>query len=91
MIPDRFIDLEESGYLWMTGWRCMNCGHVVDPVTEHNRKRQAQGLVDVAMVKRPVEHAFKTKTSRSPQGGVFDSPQADSQAVSMISDKSQAA
>jgi uncharacterized OB-fold protein len=44
MIPDRFIDLEETGHLWMTGWRCMNCGHVVDPVTEHNRKRQAQGL-----------------------------------------------
>jgi hypothetical protein len=28
----------------------MNCGHVVDPVTEHNRKLQAQGLVGVVNV-----------------------------------------
>jgi hypothetical protein len=50
MVPDRFIDLEETGHLWMSGWRCMNCGHVVDPVTERNRKLQAQGLVGVVTV-----------------------------------------
>jgi hypothetical protein len=44
MVTDRFIDLDETGRLWMPGWRCMNCGHVVDHVTERNRKMQAQGL-----------------------------------------------
>jgi hypothetical protein len=91
MISDQFIDLEETGYLWMSGWRCMNCGHLVDPVTEHNRKLQAQGVVAVATVKRPGELASKTKTSRPPQDGVFDLSQRESRAVSMISDESQAA
>jgi hypothetical protein len=48
MVSDRFIDLEETGHLWMSGWRCMNCGYVVDPVTERNRRLQAQELVGVA-------------------------------------------
>ena len=47
MVPARFIDLEQTGYLWMSGWRCMNCGHVADAVTEYNRKLQAQGLMAV--------------------------------------------
>ena len=91
MITDRFIDLEETGYLWMTGWRCMNCGHVVDHVTEHNRKLQAQGLVDVATVKRTVEHASKIQKATSAQAGIVRSPQTDSRAASMIGNESQAA
>ena len=50
MVSDRFIDLQETGHLWMTGWRCMNCGHVVDPVTEENRKLQAEKRLTVAPV-----------------------------------------
>ena len=55
MVPDRFIDLEETGHLWMSGWRCMNCGHVVDSVTERNRKMQAQGLIDVLSLPQAVK------------------------------------
>ncbi len=91
MISDRFIDLEETGHLWMAGWRCMNCGHVVDHVTEYNRKRQAQGLVDVATVKRTVEHAPKVRKARSAQAGIVHSPQTESRAASMTGNESQAA
>jgi hypothetical protein len=31
MVVDHFIDMEESGGLWMCGWRCVACGDVVDP------------------------------------------------------------
>jgi hypothetical protein len=57
MVSDRFIDLEETGHLWMTGWRCMNCGYVVDHVTEQNRRLQAQGLIGLVEVKRKPEGA----------------------------------
>jgi hypothetical protein len=43
MISDSFIDLEETGHLWMKAWRCMNCGCIADAVVEQNRKLQAAG------------------------------------------------
>ena len=40
MTKDHFMDLlESSGDMWLTGWRCLNCGHVYDPVMERNRLR----------------------------------------------------
>jgi hypothetical protein len=47
MISDSFIDLEQTGHLWMTAWRCMNCGCIADPVVEENRRLQAAGRGDV--------------------------------------------
>ena len=39
MVKDHFMDFEGSmGHMWMTGWRCMNCGHVHDPMIERNRQ-----------------------------------------------------
>ena len=43
MISDSFIDLEETGHLWMRAWRCMNCGCIADAVVEQNRRLQAAG------------------------------------------------
>jgi uncharacterized Zn finger protein len=41
MVEDHFLDFEgTTGYMWMTGFRCMNCGHVYDPVIEQNRQAQ---------------------------------------------------
>jgi hypothetical protein len=91
MISDRFIDLEETGHLWMTGWRCMNCGHVVDPVTEHNRTLQAQGLVDVTMVNRTAGHAATMSRASSAKAGITQPPQRESQAVSIPCIESHAA
>lgn len=39
MVEDHFMDFEGTiGHMWMTGWRCMNCGHVYDPMIERNRQ-----------------------------------------------------
>jgi hypothetical protein len=39
MARDHFLDLQESGgEWWLEGWRCINCGHVFDPVLEKNRR-----------------------------------------------------
>jgi hypothetical protein len=39
MTRDHFLDFEgTAGFTWMTGWRCLNCGHIYDPVIERNRQ-----------------------------------------------------
>jgi uncharacterized Zn finger protein len=46
MAKDHFMDLLESCEdMWLTGWRCLNCGHVFDPVMERNRLRQGMAAV----------------------------------------------
>ena len=39
MVKDHFMDFEGTmGHMWLTSWRCMNCGHVHDPMIERNRQ-----------------------------------------------------
>jgi hypothetical protein len=46
MAKDHFLDLLESAEsMWMAGWRCLNCGNVLDPVTERNRRGQEMASV----------------------------------------------
>lgn len=46
MVEDHFLDFEgTTGYMWMTGFRCMNCGHVYDPVIEQNRQAQREKVL----------------------------------------------
>jgi hypothetical protein len=47
MVEDHFFDFEGTqGFMWMKGWRCMNCGHAEDPLTAANRRlHEAAGLV----------------------------------------------
>lgn len=37
MVIDHFIDMEETGGLWLRGWRCVTCGEVVDPMIMRHR------------------------------------------------------
>jgi hypothetical protein len=38
MIRDSFVDLrDDTGRLMFEGWRCINCGEVVDPVVLTHR------------------------------------------------------
>jgi hypothetical protein len=37
MVPDRFVDVEESGQREFGGWRCLVCGNITDPVIVANR------------------------------------------------------
>jgi hypothetical protein len=53
MVKDHFMDFEGTiGHMWMTGWRCMNCGHVYDPMIERNRQL-AQTEVRVSASSEP--------------------------------------
>ncbi|HEX9154675.1 MAG TPA: hypothetical protein VF819_03865 [Nitrospira sp.] len=53
MARDHFLDLQESGgEWWMEGWRCINCGHVFDPVVEQNRRLHAAAMAS-AVVRAP--------------------------------------
>jgi hypothetical protein len=46
MAKDHFIDLMESAEsMWIAGWRCLNCGNVLDPVMERNRRGQGMTAV----------------------------------------------
>ena len=43
MAKDHFMDLLESSEdMWLAGWRCLNCGNVLDPVMERNRLGQGK-------------------------------------------------
>ena len=37
MVADCFVDLEASGETAFTGWRCVVCGDISDPVIIANR------------------------------------------------------
>jgi hypothetical protein len=42
MEEDHFLDVMESGgEMWITAWRCLNCGNVLDHVMEQNRMKYA--------------------------------------------------
>ena len=46
MAKDHFMDLLESSEdMWLAGWRCLNCGNVLDPVMERNRLAQGKTAV----------------------------------------------
>ena len=46
MAKDHFLDLMESAEsMWLVGWRCLNCGNVLDPVVEQNRRGQEMPTV----------------------------------------------
>ena len=60
MVTDSFIDLHETGHLWMKAWRCMNCGYVVDAVAAQNRLLQAAGRI--GSIKTP-SHQERITTS----------------------------
>jgi uncharacterized Zn finger protein len=55
MAKDYFIDLMESAEsMWMAGWRCLNCGNVLDPVVEKNRRGDGTAVaVSTARVSAP--------------------------------------
>lgn len=45
MVEDHFLDFEGTiGHMWSTGYRCMNCGHIHDPVIERNRRIQQNNV-----------------------------------------------
>lgn len=55
MAKDHFLDLMESAEdMWLAGWRCLNCGNVLDSVMERNRLQQRLAVV-VSTVGEPAQ------------------------------------
>jgi rubredoxin len=65
MARDHFLDLQESGgEWWLEGWRCINCGHVFDPVLENNRRMHA------ALTRTELQPRLLPSTSEAPEDSV---------------------
>ncbi len=37
MVNQVFEDLRETGDFFFHGWRCVNCGEIIDPIIASNR------------------------------------------------------
>ena len=45
MREKQFFDVDAiPGLMWIRGWRCMDCGHAVNPLLEANRRLNAVTL-----------------------------------------------
>jgi hypothetical protein len=52
MVEDHLIDMEASdGLMWITAWRCVNCGHAVDPCMTANRRLRKTAVASSAVDK----------------------------------------
>lgn len=39
MVEDHLLDIQNpSGELWIRAWRCINCGELVEPMIDLNRR-----------------------------------------------------
>jgi hypothetical protein len=41
LLQDDFLDMQETGGMWLRIWRCINCGHARDSVMVANRQHHA--------------------------------------------------
>lgn len=49
MVKEHFLDFEGTyGHMWSSGYRCMNCGNVHDPLIEQHRLAKAQPALVLA-------------------------------------------
>ncbi len=55
MVSDYLLDMEESGDVWASSWRCLMCGEVVDPtILKHRQSQEGQRELVEAVSKGPV-------------------------------------
>ncbi|MGB0909936.1 MAG: hypothetical protein ACPGYT_06195 [Nitrospirales bacterium] len=46
MVSDRFEDVaDEAGAMKFSGWRCITCGEILDPVISANRQSHHEPLL----------------------------------------------
>ena len=59
MVQDHFFDFDGTqGFMWMKGWRCMNCGHAADPLIEANHRLHAATLLARSDEESENEHLY---------------------------------
>ena len=55
-----FVDPDETGLMWMKGWRCPACGHEDNPLPRHNcylRQGASPGIHDCPRLGRGLRAA----------------------------------
>jgi hypothetical protein len=48
MVHEEFNDYLETGYYSFTGWRCLSCGKILDPLIDSHQKNRISPLVSKA-------------------------------------------
>jgi uncharacterized Zn finger protein len=48
MVYEEFHDYLETGYFNFTGWRCLICGKILDPLIDSHQKKRIPALVSKA-------------------------------------------
>ena len=62
MVKDNLMDFDgTSGHMWMSAMRCMNCGHVHDPVNVQVGRHRARIVAEVDL-----------RASHGSSGGIDD-------------------
>jgi hypothetical protein len=63
MVVDHFIDLQDDrGHSWLSAWRCINCGDVVEPEIMRRRfERWGRRTQTDAVVGSTQQSSRKTK------------------------------
>jgi hypothetical protein len=57
MAAEHFFDFEGiHEFMWMKGWRCMNCGHADNPLVEADRRLREAALFPVLSEEQEDEH-----------------------------------
>ncbi len=41
LVTDQFMDMEQGGFMWGCGWRCVNCGNIVFASPAKTREPEA--------------------------------------------------
>jgi hypothetical protein len=52
MVVGRFVDLGTSGVMEFTGWRCVACGNISDPIIIANRQATRVRSLDASHATR---------------------------------------
>ncbi len=49
MVKEHFLDFDGTiGHMWASGYRCMNCGNVHDPIIEQHRRSRPEPVLTVS-------------------------------------------
>jgi hypothetical protein len=65
MVVDYFLVLGDArGHLWLRGWRCVNCGEVIEPgIVRHRRSQRSRGALLVERITRKSAKAGEVVTA----------------------------
>ena len=64
MVEDHLLDVKESlGPMWITTWRCVACGNIVDPLILKHRAAQASQAPRLVVVDAPEKQPDADPTS----------------------------